>query len=54
MSGLTPITTSFTASTTASEVLQGVDLAGVRAVVTGGSSGIGAETARALVAAGAR
>ncbi len=47
------ITTSFTASSTADEVLQGVDLAGVRAIVTGGSSGIGVETARALTAAGA-
>ena len=48
-----PISTPFTASSTADEVLQGVDLTGVRAIVTGGSSGIGAETARALTAAGA-
>lgn len=39
--------------TTADEVLAGVDLSGRRALVTGGSSGIGAETARALAAAGA-
>ena len=32
--------------TTSDEVLQGVDLHGQRAVVTGGASGIGAETAR--------
>lgn len=48
-----PICTPFTASSTAEEVLQGIDLIGVRAVVTGASSGIGVETARALVAAGA-
>ena len=47
------IATPFSASSTADEVLAGVDLAGVRAIVTGASSGIGAETARALAAAGA-
>lgn len=47
------ITTPFTATSTADEVLAGVDLTGVRAIVTGASSGIGAETARALAAAGA-
>jgi NAD(P)-dependent dehydrogenase (short-subunit alcohol dehydrogenase family) len=47
------ISTPFTASSTADEVLGVVDLAGVRAIVTGGSSGIGIETARALTAAGA-
>ncbi|MEU7788908.1 SDR family NAD(P)-dependent oxidoreductase [Amycolatopsis sp. NPDC049159] len=47
------ITTPFSASSTADDVLAGVDLAGVRAIVTGASSGIGAETARALAAAGA-
>lgn len=43
----------FGASTTAAEVIEGVDLHGRRAVVTGASSGIGVETARALAAAGA-
>ncbi|MHB9757059.1 SDR family NAD(P)-dependent oxidoreductase [Streptomyces sp. BYX5S] len=47
------ITTAFTASSTADDVVRGVDLTGVRAVVTGASSGLGAETARALTAAGA-
>ncbi|MEU1273196.1 SDR family NAD(P)-dependent oxidoreductase [Streptomyces sp. NPDC005799] len=48
-----PISTPFTASSTADEVLRDVDLTGVRAIVTGASSGIGIETARALAAAGA-
>ncbi|MEU0797329.1 SDR family NAD(P)-dependent oxidoreductase [Amycolatopsis sp. NPDC005961] len=47
------ITTPFTATSTADDVLAGVDLGGVRAIVTGAASGIGAETARALAAAGA-
>src|ERR1700712_4222198 len=38
---------------TASEVLAGIDLAGRRAIVTGGYSGLGLETVRALSAAGA-
>ncbi|MET8995766.1 SDR family NAD(P)-dependent oxidoreductase [Amycolatopsis sp. NPDC004169] len=47
------MTTPFNAASTADDVLAGVDLTGVRAIVTGASSGIGAETARALAAAGA-
>ncbi|MEV6146071.1 MULTISPECIES: SDR family NAD(P)-dependent oxidoreductase [unclassified Streptomyces] len=47
------ISTPFAASSTADEVLRGVDLAGVRAIVTGASSGLGIETARVLAAAGA-
>lgn len=43
----------FGATTTAAEVIDGVDLLGRRAVVTGASSGIGVETTRALAAAGA-
>lgn len=46
------ITTPFTARSTAEDVVAGVDLTGRRAVVTGGSSGIGLVTARALFAAG--
>jgi NAD(P)-dependent dehydrogenase (short-subunit alcohol dehydrogenase family) len=47
------ITTPFTAASTAAEVIAGTDLTGRRAVVTGGASGIGIETARALSSAGA-
>lgn len=47
------ITTPFSASSSADDVLAGVDLAGLRAMVTGASSGLGAETARALTGAGA-
>jgi NAD(P)-dependent dehydrogenase (short-subunit alcohol dehydrogenase family) len=41
------------ARSTASEVLAGADLAGKLAIVTGGYSGLGLETTRALTAAGA-
>ncbi|CAM5233336.1 SDR family NAD(P)-dependent oxidoreductase OS=Streptomyces tendae OX=1932 GN=GUR47_06745 PE=3 SV=1 [Streptomyces tendae] len=47
------ISTPFTSSSTADEVLEDIDLTGVRAIVTGASSGLGIETARALTAAGA-
>ena len=47
------ITTSFTAATTADDVVRSIDLRGVRAIVTGASSGLGIETARALAASGA-
>ena len=47
------ITTPFDFEATAAEVIDGIDLAGRRAVVTGASSGIGIETARALAGAGA-
>lgn len=43
----------FGASSTAEDVLQGVDLSGRLAIVTGGYSGIGTETTRALVKHGA-
>jgi NAD(P)-dependent dehydrogenase (short-subunit alcohol dehydrogenase family) len=49
----TPITTAFGFDSTAAEVVEGIDLRGKRAIVTGGSSGIGIETARALAGAGA-
>jgi NAD(P)-dependent dehydrogenase (short-subunit alcohol dehydrogenase family) len=47
------ITTPFGFDSTAAEVIAGVDLSGRRAIVTGASSGIGVETARALAHAGA-
>lgn len=47
------ITTPFGHDSTALEVVDGVDLRGRTAVVTGAASGIGIETARALAAAGA-
>ena len=50
---MTRITTPFNAKTTAAEILVGVDLGGRRIIVTGGASGIGLETVRALRGAGA-
>jgi NAD(P)-dependent dehydrogenase (short-subunit alcohol dehydrogenase family) len=44
----------FDARSTAREVIAGHNLHGVDAIVTGGASGIGAETVRALAIAGAR
>ncbi len=49
----TMIHTGFGAESTIWDVAEGVDLSGRRAIVTGASSGIGTETARALAAAGA-
>jgi NAD(P)-dependent dehydrogenase (short-subunit alcohol dehydrogenase family) len=49
-----PIGSGFDASSTAAEVIAGTDLTGRLALVTGGYSGIGLETTRALVGAGAR
>ena len=48
-----PVGSGFGATTTAAEVVDGVDLTGRLAVVTGGYSGIGLETTSALVSAGA-
>lgn len=44
--------TEYGATSTADEVLDGIDLRGKRFVITGISSGVGAETARALAARG--
>jgi NAD(P)-dependent dehydrogenase (short-subunit alcohol dehydrogenase family) len=49
-----PIGSGFGASTTASEVISGSDLSGKTAVVTGGYSGLGLQTSRALSSAGAK
>lgn len=48
-----PIGSGFGARSTADEVLAGIDLTGTLALVTGGYSGIGLETTRSLVKAGA-
>jgi NAD(P)-dependent dehydrogenase (short-subunit alcohol dehydrogenase family) len=47
------VTTPFGDESTAAEVVDGIDLSGKRAIVTGAASGIGIETARALAGAGA-
>jgi NAD(P)-dependent dehydrogenase (short-subunit alcohol dehydrogenase family) len=47
------VTSPFDFSSTAEEVVAGLDLHGRRALVTGAASGIGVETARALASAGA-
>jgi NAD(P)-dependent dehydrogenase (short-subunit alcohol dehydrogenase family) len=47
------ITTRFDATSTADDVVAGIDLSGLRAVVTGASSGLGRQSARSLARAGA-
>lgn len=47
------LSTSFGFESTAADVVAGIDLTGKKAIVTGASSGIGVETARALADAGA-
>ena len=49
----TQLETGFDRETTAAEVLEGVDLSGRFAIVTGGYSGLGLEMTRALASAGA-
>ncbi|MDQ2764210.1 MAG: oxidoreductase, partial [Pseudomonadota bacterium] len=46
-----PISSGFGMRTTAAEVLNGIDLTGKTALVTGGYSGLGLETVRALAGA---
>ncbi|MFT3721065.1 SDR family NAD(P)-dependent oxidoreductase [Pseudorhodoferax sp.] len=49
----TPLNPGFGARSTAADVLAGIDLSGKLAIVTGGHSGLGQETTRALAGAGA-
>lgn len=49
-----PLPSGFGAATTAAEVIEGVDLTGKHALVTGGYAGLGLETTRVLLGAGAR
>jgi NAD(P)-dependent dehydrogenase (short-subunit alcohol dehydrogenase family) len=49
-----PIGSCFGPASTTSDVIEGIDLSGKVAIVTGGYSGLGRETARTLLSAGAR
>lgn len=48
-----PLNSGFSATSTAEEVISGIDLSGKTAIVTGGYAGIGLETVKILVTAGA-
>lgn len=50
----TPIGSGFGPASTAEQVIAGIDLAGKTAIVTGGYSGLGRESVRVFLAAGAR
>lgn len=54
MTAQAPIVSPYGYRTTASDVIAGIDLTGKTALVTGGYSGLGLETVRALAGAGAR
>ena len=49
-----PINSGFNAASTSDEVIKGIDLSGKTAIVTGGYVGLGLETTKKLVEAGAR
>ncbi|HEY1054005.1 MAG TPA: SDR family NAD(P)-dependent oxidoreductase, partial [Emticicia sp.] len=49
-----PLNSGFNAQSTVQEVIQGIDLSGKIAIVTGGYAGIGLETVKTFVSAGAR
>ena len=49
-----PIYSGFNAESTAQEVINGIDLSGKTAIVTGGYAGIGLETTKTLVSAGVK
>ncbi|MEI4509248.1 SDR family NAD(P)-dependent oxidoreductase [Sphingopyxis sp. CCNWLW253] len=48
-----PLNSGFNAFTTAQQIMEGVDLSGKTAIITGGYSGLGLESARVLAEAGA-
>lgn len=54
MTAQQPIASPFGMRSTAADVISGIDLSGKTALVTGGYSGLGLETVRALAGAGAR
>ena len=49
-----PINSGFNAASTSQDVIKGIDLAGKTAIVTGGYVGLGLETTKTLVGAGAK